>query len=238
MGGIWTRPCIIWTSLQSVRRCSNFRHWRSSNMRGIVIIFQYTTALYVNRYWFGHTVTMGTLVDLDQDGLVVYVTLPAQTAARSIDGYADAARPMPRRTLRSQVNVRSRRPPGSRAAVDCQRAEVRLKVDDYDDGDEGPHRRLLGGRLSSLCRRQRHAPVSAVAILRHQSRRLPGREAVTAATHAGPDVRTTGVLQQHLPGREQPVPCSGAYSRVTPTVGVGGALCQRISSGAVRRAKR
>ena len=34
MGGIWTRPCIIWnrTSLQSVRRCSNVRHWRSSNI--------------------------------------------------------------------------------------------------------------------------------------------------------------------------------------------------------------
>ena len=35
MGGIWTRPCIIWnrrTSLQSVRRCSNVRHWRYSKI--------------------------------------------------------------------------------------------------------------------------------------------------------------------------------------------------------------
>ena len=102
---------------------------------------------------------------------------------------------------------------------------ARLKLD--DDGGEGPHHRLLGGRLPALCRRQGHAPVSPVALLRHQSGRVPGREAVTAATHARTDVRTTGVLQQHLPGWEQPVPRSGEYSRVT--VGVGVASCQRLS---------
>ena len=35
MGGTWPRPCIIWnsrTSLQSVRRCTNVSHWRSSNI--------------------------------------------------------------------------------------------------------------------------------------------------------------------------------------------------------------
>ena len=65
MGGIWTRPCIIWnsrTSLQSVRRCSNVRHWRSSNIPLTLLVLWWRFSVHraarrwtISSWWIGFT---------------------------------------------------------------------------------------------------------------------------------------------------------------------------------------
>ena len=65
MGVIWTRPCIIWnsrTSLQSVCRCSNVRHWRSSNIPSTLLVLWWWVSIdraarrwTTSSWWMGFT---------------------------------------------------------------------------------------------------------------------------------------------------------------------------------------
>ena len=62
---IWTRTCIIWnsrTSLKSVRRCSNVRHWRSSNIPLTLLVLWWRFSVHraarrwtISSWWMGFT---------------------------------------------------------------------------------------------------------------------------------------------------------------------------------------
>ena len=59
------RPCIIWnsgTSLQSVRRCSKVRHWRSSNIPLTLLVLWWRFSVHraarrwtISSWWMGFT---------------------------------------------------------------------------------------------------------------------------------------------------------------------------------------